>query len=124
VISVYSSTGRKVAQTDAGGTLLALAVSRRVLAGMIRDPQRGWSVRIYQPRPRTVRLPGRPHAFLSAAGTTLVFQVGRTIETLNALRGSPHPVATTSRHAASISIFGRRIAWVDHNQIHALNLGR
>jgi len=124
VIRVYTNTGRKVAQTEAGATLLALAVSRRVLAGLIRDPRGGWSVRIYQPRARTVHLPGRPHAFLSAAGTTLVFQVGTTIDTLNALRGSPNPVATTSTHAASISIFGRRIAWVDHNQIHTLNLGR
>jgi dipeptidyl aminopeptidase/acylaminoacyl peptidase len=124
VIRVYTSTGRKVAETDAGGTLLALAVSKRVLAGLIRDPLGGWSVKIYQPRPRTVRLPGRPRAFLSAAGTTLVFQVGRSIDTLNALRGSPHAVATTSTHAASVSIFGRRIAWTDHHQIRILNLGR
>jgi hypothetical protein len=122
VISAYTNTGRKVAQTDAGGTLLALAVSKRVLAGLVRDPLGGWSVKIYQPRPRTIRLPGRPHAFLSASGMTLVFQIGRTIETLNAVHGSPQPVATTSTHAASISIFGRRIAWVDHNQIHTLNL--
>jgi dipeptidyl aminopeptidase/acylaminoacyl peptidase len=124
VIRVYSNTGRKIAQTEAGGTLLALAVSRRVLAGLLRDPRGGWSVKIYQPRPRTLRLPGRPDTLLSASGTTLVFQIGRTIETLNALRGSPHPVARPSKPASSISIFGRRIAWQDDEHIFTLNLGR
>jgi hypothetical protein len=122
VIRVSTSTGRNGARIQAGGTLLGLAVSSRVLAGLIRDPRGGWSVKIYQPRPRTVRLPGRPNAYLSASGTTLVFQIGHSIETLNALRGSPHPVATTSKPATSISIFGRRIAWADHDRIHTLNL--
>lgn len=124
VIRVYSNTGRKVDQTDAGGTLLALAVSRRVLAGLIRDPQGGWSVKIYQPRRRTVRLPGRPDTLLSASGATLVFEVGRTIETLNALHGSPQPVARPSFPASSISISGRRIAWTEHEHVFTLNLGR
>ena len=124
MIHVSTNTGRNGARIQAGGTLLGLAVSGRVLAGLIRDPQGGWAVKIYQPRARTIRLPGRPTPSLSAAGTTLVFQIGRRIEILNALRGSPHTVVTTREPATSISISGRRITWAAHDRIHTLNLGR
>jgi TolB protein len=124
VIHVSTNTGRNGARIEAGGTLLGLAVSGRVLAGLIRDPRGGWSVKIYQPRPRTIRLPGRPNASLSASGTTLVFQIGHSIETLNALHGSPHTVATTNNPATSISISGRRIVWAVHDRIRSLNLSR
>jgi Tol biopolymer transport system component len=124
LISVYTDSGRKAAQIRVGGPLMALAVSKRVTAALILNPYGGWAVKVYQPRPRTVRLPGRPHAFLRAAGTTLVFQVGQTIETLNALHGSPHAVATTSKQATGFSIFGRRIAWADHEHVRILDLPR
>jgi hypothetical protein len=45
VIRVYAHTGRKIAQFDAGGEILTLAVSSRVTAAVIRDPRGGWSIR-------------------------------------------------------------------------------
>jgi dipeptidyl aminopeptidase/acylaminoacyl peptidase len=123
VIRVSTHIGRKVAQFDAGGSLMALAVSHRVTAALIRDPRGGWSVKIYQPRRRTVRLHAKPRPLLTAAGTTLVFQAGRTIETLDALRGSPHALAMTrARTAVGLSIFGRRIVWADRRRIRTIAL--
>jgi hypothetical protein len=123
-IWLSKDTGRTVAQINAGAPPLALAVSSRAVAALIHDPRIGWAVKIYKPRPRTVPLPSRPHTLLSAAGTTLVFQIGRTIETLDALRGSPHAVASTrGRTAVGLSIFGRRIAWADRTRVRILDLG-
>jgi TolB protein len=136
-ITVYSDTGRAVAHINPGDPpLMALAVSRRVLAALVREPGR-WAAEIYQPTRRTVPLPTEPQETgwraggvppppstrFSAAGTTLVFQIGHKIETLNALHGSPHPVATT-KGQIDLSIFGRRIVWADRGRIHILNLGR
>jgi TolB protein len=136
-ITVQSEAGNAVAHINPGDPpFIALAVSRRVLAALVREPNRQWAVEIYQPTRRTVPLPTKPEETgwrqgmvappstrFSAAGTTLVFQIGHTIETLNALRGSPHPVATT-KGQLDLSIFGRRIVWADRGRIRILNLGR
>jgi TolB protein len=133
-ITVSRDTGRAVAHIHPGGPLMALAVSRRVVAALVREPNRSWAVEIYQPRRRTIPLRTTPQetgwrwalppsTSFSAAGTTLVFEIGHTIETLNAVHGSPHPVATT-KGQLDLSIFGRRIVWADRGRIRTLNLPR
>jgi TolB protein len=125
VVRISSATGRTTAPIDAGGPVQALAVSRRVAAALVNEPSGGWAVEIYQPRPRIIPLPTRPHAFFSAAGTTLVFQIGHTIETLDALQGPPQAVATIRGNTAiGLSIFGRRITWADRGRIRILDLPR
>jgi hypothetical protein len=135
-ITVFNHTGHPVAHINPGDPpLMALAVSRRVLAAIVREPNRRWAVEIYQPIRRTVLLPTAPNqtgwrnptvpkppsTSFSAAGTALVFEIGHTIETLNALHGSPHPIATTNGQF-DLSIVGRRILWASRGRIRIVNL--
>jgi Tol biopolymer transport system component len=124
-IIVSTRDGRQVAQLESSGPVKALAVSRRVVAASISDAGRP-AIEIYQPTPRIVPLAGSPGNKLAISGTTLVFQVGHTIETLDGLKGSPRPVARTASYAIGLSVVGRRIAWAENGahgaQIRELEL--
>jgi hypothetical protein len=111
-IVVTTGGGRKVAQLESSGTVRALAVSRRVVAALISDVGHQ-AIEIYQPMRRIVPLAGSAKKALAISGTTLVFQVGHTIEALDALKGSPRPVAQATSRAIGLSIVGRRIAWAE-----------
>jgi hypothetical protein len=73
-------------------------------------------IEIYQPRWRIVGLAAAPENELAAVGSTLVFEIGGTIETLDALQGSPGPVATTTSPAIGLSIVGRKVAWAENDR--------
>jgi TolB protein len=112
-IVVSTSGGRRGAQFESSGPVEALAVSRLVVAALISDAGHP-AIEIYQPTRRIVPLAGSAKDQLAISGMTLVFQVGDTIETLDALYGSPRPVAHTSSYAIGLSIVGRRVAWADN----------
>jgi TolB protein len=112
-ILVSTSAGRQVAWIDPGGAVRALAVSSRVVAAIVHEPNGGWAIEVYQPRRRLVRLVGRPQDQLAVSGTKLVFQVGRAIEVLDASSGSPTHVATATSPAIGLSIVDGRIAWAE-----------
>jgi TolB protein len=112
-ILVSTSGGRRGAQFESSGPVEALAVSRQVIAALILDAGHP-AIEIYQPVRRVVPLTGSPGKELAVSGMTLVFQVGDRIETLDALYGSPRPVARTSSYAIGLSIVGRRIAWAEN----------
>jgi hypothetical protein len=111
-IVVRSRSGQSAASFESGGPVLALAVSRRVLAALVQEPDGRSAIEIYQPHRRIVPLAVASNQ-LSTNGNVLVFQIGRTIDTLDVLRGSPRPVATTDYTAIALSIVGNRIAWAD-----------
>lgn len=113
-IILYSHTGRAIDQVEAGGHVIALAVSSRVAAALVREPSGGRALEIYEPRTRVIPIAHAPRDELAADGTTLAFQVGRTIEVVDALAGSPRPVATTPSRAIGLSFVGHRLAWAEN----------
>jgi WD40 repeat protein len=112
-IVVRASAGRRLADFESSGRVDALAVSRRVVAALISDAGR-LAIEIYQPTRHVVPLAGSPKGQLAISGTTLVFQIGHTIEALDAVAGSPHPVAHSASYAIGLSIVGRRVAWAEN----------
>jgi TolB protein len=121
-IVVATRTGHRVGRIKPGGEVRALAVSDSVVAALVREPGNRWAVEIYQPQQRIVPLNAEPGPTLEASGTTLVFSVGRTIEVLDAARGSPRPITTTRYNPVGLSIIGGRIAWADGNRIRMIQL--
>lgn len=118
-IVVQTQSGRTVAQIEPGGRVVALAVSTRVAAALVQEAGGGWAIEIYQPRRRAVPLADTPQNELAVDDTTLVFQVGDRIETLDARQGSPRPLATTTSRAIGLSIVGNRVAWAENHRSSA-----
>jgi dipeptidyl aminopeptidase/acylaminoacyl peptidase len=113
-ITVLTTAGKEGRWIEPGGAVSALAVSQQVLAAIVHEPGGNWAIEIYQPRRRLVPLTRRPQIELSASGMTLVFQVGRGIDVLDASTGSPTRVATTASPAIGLSMVGSRIAWAEY----------
>jgi hypothetical protein len=123
-IIVYAHNGRAIEQTEAGGRVIALAVSSHVAAALVREPSGGRALEIYQPQPRVIPIAHAPQDELALAGTILAFQVGRTIEVVEALEGSPRPVATTPSRAIGLSLVGHRLAWAENVRQNGARRGR
>ncbi len=123
-------TGRLVSRAAPRGTAQALALSRSVLAVLVR---RGRSDRIAWYDPADGRLQGSvavPRAAspeLSASDRFVVFRVGRSIRVVDTVRRRVRTVAKAAAKPIGLSLEGTRIAWAenvhDRGRIQALHLG-
>jgi hypothetical protein len=125
-VRVNRENGRYRVRFASGGTVLALAVSGRVAAALVGQTDGSAAVEIYEPLRHIVPLATEPQRELAATRTTLFFQLGNRIVALDALHGTPHPIAATHGPAIGLSIVGRRLAWAENSRagtiIHTLQL--
>jgi len=111
-VTVRTRTGRTLRTFTEASTIVALAVSRRITAALIKNGSR-WQIKVYAPHPHTITVPARP-SVLSAAGVTLVWNIRRAIYALDVRKEGPHLVTHTAAAPIGLSIISGRIAWADN----------
>ncbi|HEY2543573.1 MAG TPA: hypothetical protein VGH92_11035 [Gaiellaceae bacterium] len=62
----------------------------------------------------TITLPAKAAPAVSAGDGAIVFQVGRSIRSVDVATGQVHTVATAAAQPIGLSIAGRRIAWAEN----------
>jgi dipeptidyl aminopeptidase/acylaminoacyl peptidase len=113
-VIIRSRTGRTVGRVDPGGVAVALAVSRRITAALVRR-DRGRRLEIFSPRRRTLNLgKSSAPATLAASGPRLVIRVGWRILLFDARSDRLAFVARVRSTPIGLSIVGRRIAWAEN----------
>ena len=112
-------TGALVSRTALEGRLLALALSPMVAAVLVRngtprvvviDPATGV-------RRRSFAMPSSAESQLALSGRTLVYAKGPRVWRLDVTTGRRTLVAVAGSRPSSLSIEGRRVAWVENRGI-------
>jgi TolB protein len=124
-------TGRLVATASATGRVVAVALSGSMLALLVDDSS-GQRIEMIDPRSGASRghiaVPPGAAPELSAAGTSVVYHVGKTVFLVDGARRRTRQLAVAASAPIGLSIEGRRVAWAEngreHGRIRAILLDR
>jgi hypothetical protein len=117
-IDIRDALGHRVRAVPGKGEVIAVALSTRMVAALVRTSTEATMLRAYTAADGainwSVRLPGRTSTSLSIAGNSIVYRNGNDIWLADLVRRNRTRIATAAAEPVGLSIEGRRVAWAEN----------